>query len=81
MGYLKRIEKAYPLTHSRAEALQVLERYRSELSTMEYETILNSLCSHALEDFYLNEKDILLSIAQLRNEITLDEIVALAKAS
>ena len=81
MGYLKRIEKAYPLTHSRTEALQVLERYRSELSAMEYETILNSLCSHALEDFYLNEKDILLSIAQLRNEITLDEIVALAKAS
>jgi hypothetical protein len=59
----------------------VLETYKSELTSSEYETILNSLCSHALENFYLNEKDILLSIAQLRNEITLDEIVELAKAS
>jgi len=81
MSYLKLIDRVYPQTHSRFEALQVLERYRSELSSMEYETILNSLCSHALENFYLNERDILLSIAQLRNEITLDEIVALAKVS
>ncbi len=81
MGYLHLVEKDYPTVSSRAESLQVLETYKSELTSTEYETILNSLCSHALENFYLNEKDILLSIAQLRNEITLDEIVELAKAS
>jgi len=81
MGYLKLVESEYPQTHSKAEAIQILQKYQNELTSTEYETILNSLCSHALENFYLNEKDILLSIAQLRNEITLDEIVELAKAS
>ena len=81
MSYLHLVENDYPDTHSKAEAMQILERYKSELSIHEYEIILNSLCSHALESIYLNEKDILLSIAQLRNEITMDEIVALAKAS
>jgi hypothetical protein len=81
MGYLKLVESEYPQTHSKAQAIQILQKYQNELTSTEYETILNSLCSHALENFYLNEKDILLSIAQLRNEITLDEIVELAKAS
>ena len=81
MGYLHLTAKEYPAVNSRAESLQILERYKSELTTEEYETILNSLCSHALENFYLNEKEILLSIAQLRNEITVDKIVELAKAS
>jgi len=81
MSYLKLVQNDYPQTHSKAEAMQVLERYKTQLTTHEYDVILNSLCSHALESIYLNEKDILLSIAQLRNEITLDEIVELAKAS
>jgi len=81
MGYLKLVESEYPQTHSKAQAIQILQKYQNELTSAEYETILNSLCSLALENFYLNEKDILLSIAQLRNEITLDEIVELAKAS
>jgi len=81
MGYLKLVESEYPQTHSKAQAIQILQKYENELTTDEYNTILNSLCSLALENFYLNEKDILLSIAQLRNEITLDEIVELAKAS
>jgi len=81
MSYLNLVENDYPNTHSKAEAMQVLERYKAQLSVHEYDVILNSLCSHALENIYLNEKDILLSIAQLRGEITLDEIVALAKAS
>jgi len=81
MGYLQLVNNDYPSTHSKAESMQILEHYKSVLSTKEYDAILNSLCSHALECIYLNEKDILLSIAQLRNEITLDEIVELTKAS
>ncbi|MEA1879058.1 MAG: hypothetical protein U9N11_00215 [Campylobacterota bacterium] len=81
MGYLHLVNADYPNVYSKAESIQILQRYKSELNTSEYDAIHNSLCSHALEYIYLNEKDILLSIAQLRNEITLDEIVALAKAS
>ncbi len=81
MSYLELVQNDYPNTHSKEEAMQVLERYKTQLSAYEYEVILNSLCSHALEKIYLNEKNILLSIAQLRGEITLNEIVELAKAS
>ena len=81
MSYLKLVEGEYPQINSKSEALQVLESYKKELTTQEYSAIRNSLCSHALEGMYLNEKEILLSIAQLRNEITLDEIIELAKAS
>jgi len=51
------------------------------LTTKEYDAIFSSLCSHALENMYLNEKDILVSIAHLRHDISLDEIVEIAKAS
>ena len=81
MGYLHLTHYSYPNVHSKVESISILQRYRPELSVDEYDAIYNSLCSHALENIYLNEKDILLGIAQLRNEITLDEIVALAKAS
>jgi len=81
MGYLHLVNADYPNVYSKEASMQILENYKSELSTREYDVIHNSLCSHALESIYLNEKDILLSIAQLRHEITLDEIVALAKAS
>jgi len=81
VSYLKLVEQKYPEVHSKSESIQILESYKSELSDDEYEGILKTLCSHALEGMYLNEKDILLSIAQLRNEITLDEIVEFAKAS
>jgi len=81
MSYLKLFEYEYPQTHSKDEAMQILARYKPEISDAEYDAIVYSLSSHALENIYLNEKDILLNIAQLRKEITLDEIVELAKAS
>lgn len=81
MGYLYLVHADYPSVYSKEESMQILQRYKSELNINEYDAIHNSLCTHALENIYLDEKDILLSIAQLRHEITLDEIVALAKAS
>lgn len=81
MGYLKLFESDYPQTYNKTQSIQILQRYKEELSDTEYDTIIYSLSSHALENIFLNEKDILLSIAQLCNEITLDEIVELAKAS
>jgi len=81
MGYLHLLDQEYPVAHSKAESIAILERYKPELSIEEYNTILDSLCNLAFEGFYLDEKDILFSIAQLRDEITLEEIVEQAKAS
>lgn len=81
MSYLERINNEYPNSYSKTQSLSTLLQYKTQLKNEEYDAILDSLCSHALEGIYLNEKDILLSIAQLRNEITLEEIVEMVKAS
>ncbi len=80
MSYLERLNYHYPDSHSKEESLAILNRYKSKLDKQQYEAILDSLCSHSLEEIYLNERDILLSIAQLKNEITIEEIVEIAKA-
>jgi len=81
MSYVERINNHYPDSFSKIQSLEILEKYKNELTTKEYDAIFSSLCSHSLENMYLNEKDILVSIAHLRNEISLDEIVEIAKAS
>ena len=81
MSYTERINNDYPDTFSKVQSLSILKKYKDELTTKEYNAIYSSLCSHALENMYLNEKDILVSIAHLRHEISLDEIVEMAKAS
>ncbi len=81
MSYLELIHNIYPDSFSKEQSLAVLSKYKIELTNNEYNTILESLCSHALEGIYLNEKDIVLSIAQLRHEITVEEIVKMVKAS
>ena len=81
MSYVERINNHYPDSVSKIQSLEILEKYKADLTIKEYKAILSSLCSHALENMYLNEKDILVSIAHLRHEISLDEIVEIAKAS
>ena len=81
MSYLERVNDEYPNSFSKTQSLSILSQYKTQLTNEEYSAILDSLCNHALEGIYLNEKDILLSIAQLRNEITLEEIVEMVKAS
>ena len=81
MGYLHLADNDFVEAYSKAESVKILDRYADELSKQEYDTIYYSLSSHALENIYLNERDILLSIAQLRHEITLDQITELARAS
>ncbi len=81
MSYFELLNNDYPDSFSKEQSLQLLTEYKSQMSDKEYSAILDSLCSHALENMYLNEKDILVSIAHMRNEISLEEIVKMVKAS
>ena len=81
MGYIERLQQYYPESSSKEESMQILDQYKNHLSKSEYDAILDSLCNHALEDIYLNEKDIVAAITLLRGEVTLNEIVEIAKAS
>jgi hypothetical protein len=81
LSYLHLVNNDFVAAYSKAESVEILDRYVDELNKEEYDAIYYSLSSHAMENIYLNEKDILLSIAQLRHEITLDQIIELARAS
>ncbi len=81
MSYVELIDNHYPDSFSKIQSLEILEKYIDKLTRKEYDAIFSSICSHALENMYLNEKDILVGIAHLHDEITLDEIVKIAKAS
>ncbi len=81
MSYVERLQYYYPEVFSKEESIQILAQYKDHLSGLEYEAVLDSLCNHALEDIYLNEKDIVAAITLMRGEVTLDEIVEIAKAS
>jgi len=81
MSYIERISKHYPEAFSKSESLAILERYKFEFTEREYQVVYNSLCSHALENIYLNEKDILVSISHFRQEISLAEVINIAKSS
>jgi hypothetical protein len=81
MSYLERRMESGRESYSKSDTLSILAHYRNELSDAEYKLMMDTLCSLALEGVYLNEKDILLNIAQLRGEITYKEIVALTKSA
>lgn len=81
MCYLDQAAAVKTQSYCKEDAVAFLEKYRDELSAGEYRTIFRSLSSLAMEGVYLNEKDILLSIAQLRNEISLADIIAAAKSA
>jgi len=80
MSYLERINSDFPEASSKAQSMMLLNKYKDELTLQEYNAIYSSLCSHALENMYLNEKDILVSIAHMRHELALSDIVEIAKA-
>ena len=82
MSYLELLQtNEYPSSNSKEESLKILEKYKSQLSDDEYQAILDSLCSHAIEGMFFNEKNILLAISGLKDELSISEVVEIVKAS
>ena len=81
MSYLKKAASEYSKSSSKSESIAILQKYKDVLSDEEYTLILDSLCSLAMEGMFLNEKDILLNIAQVHHEATPDEIIEMVKTA
>ncbi len=81
MNYLKKAMLDYSRSSSRAESIAILEKYQKQLTDDEYGLILGSLNSLAMEGMFLDEKDILLSIAQVQNEISVQNIIKIVKSA
>ena len=50
--------KKYPEVYSLEESLAILEKYKNKLTTEQYESINSTIRGFAIEDMYLNERDI-----------------------
>jgi len=66
---------------SRAESIAMLQGYREQLTDYEYNLILGSLNSLAMEGMFLDEKDILLSIAQVHDKVSAQKIIEMVKSA
>ena len=48
----------YPEVYSLEESLAILKKYKSELTRDQYESVNSTIRGFAIEDMYLNERDI-----------------------
>ena len=60
----------------KAKSIAILNRYKDEISKELYEQILWVIGNQAIEDMFLDEKDIKALIAQGRGEVTSDELAS-----
>uniref|UniRef100_UPI003AF336FA hypothetical protein n=1 Tax=Campylobacter coli TaxID=195 RepID=UPI003AF336FA len=75
------MQKQYPEVHSLEESLAILKKYKDDFLTKEqYEAIRSNIGNFAIEDMFLNEKDIIDNVKIIKGEATANEcIVALKK--
>ncbi|PSM51303.1 hypothetical protein CBLAS_1047 [Campylobacter blaseri] len=63
----------YPEVYSFEESIKILDKYKNKITQEQYNSIKSNIGNFAIEDMYLNEKDILTSIRILKGETTADE--------
>ena len=81
MNYFEESLKNYPISNSKSESIEILNKYKLCLTECEYNLILKSLCSLSLVGMFLNEKAILMSISQVKNEVSSFKILNVLKSA
>ncbi|MBR2149483.1 MAG: hypothetical protein IJ965_08685 [Campylobacter sp.] len=66
----------YPEVYSLEESLAILDKYKDDLTKEQYRAIKSTICGHAIENMFANERDIINMIKIAKNEKTADEIIA-----
>ncbi|MDX9814783.1 MAG: hypothetical protein WC144_00455 [Sulfurimonas sp.] len=73
----KRVDiSSYPEVYSLDASLAILDKYKSDLTDEQYQQNKSIISSFAIENMYLNEKDILDGIKIQKGETTADELIA-----
>ncbi|WP_291950019.1 hypothetical protein [Campylobacter sp.] len=70
------MKKQYPEVHSLEESLAILKKYKDDLTKKDYEDIKSTICGHAIEDIFANEKDIIMLVKMSVYNLSADEILA-----
>ncbi|WP_267523095.1 hypothetical protein [Campylobacter sp. MG1] len=68
--------KNYQESNSLKESLEILKRYKNDVSKEAYENIKSTICSHAIEDIYADELSIIVMVKKYNKNLTTDEVLA-----
>ncbi|MCT7591076.1 hypothetical protein [Aliarcobacter butzleri] len=66
----------YSEVYTLVESLAILDKYKDDLTQEQFNNIKSVISSFAIENMYLNEKDILDGIKIQKGEATADELIA-----
>ncbi|MFW2613056.1 hypothetical protein [Aliarcobacter butzleri] len=64
----------YPEVYTLAESLAILDKYKSDLTEEQYKQNKSVISSFAIENMYLNEKNIL-NLIQIDNGVNPNELI------
>jgi len=67
------------VSHSKLESIQILNKYKDDVPAEIYELLQYAIGTQAIEDMYLDEKEILLQIARQFGELTSDELLEMVR--
>lgn len=70
----------YPEINSLKESLEILDRYKKQLTKEQYEAMKSNIYSFNIEDMHINELDIIGAIQVLKNEKTSKDLIKYYKA-
>ncbi len=69
------MQKQYPEVHSLEESLAILQKYKDDVTKEQYEAIRSNIGNFAIEDMFLNERNIIDNIKIIKGEATANEII------
>lgn len=68
--------KNYQESNSLKESLEILKRYKNDVSKEDYEIIKGVIGSHAIESSYADELDIIIMVKKAALQLSDEEIIA-----
>ncbi|WP_172232894.1 hypothetical protein [Campylobacter canadensis] len=68
--------KNYQESNSLKESLEILKRYKNDVSKEAYENIKSNIGTHAIENIYLDELSIVMLIKKNVYGLSADEVLA-----
>ena len=82
MSYLELAQQENLLvSHSKLESIQILNKYKDEVPSETYALLQYAIGTQAIEDMYLDEKEILLQIARQTGELSGGELLEMIRSN
>jgi len=69
------------VSHSKFESLEILNKYKDSVPHETYKLLQYAIGTQAIEDMYLDEKEILLQIARQSGELSSHDLIEMVRSN